>query len=135
MGWTISKTFRFEASHQLPLHDGRCARLHGHSWRMKVFVAASELHRSGPQTGMVMDYGHIKAIVQPFVDEYLDHHHLNDTTPLENPTCEELARWIYIHLFTDLPGLVAVEVKETCTSGCLFENKWRTNGADAIRSS
>lgn len=119
--FTLSKSFRFEASHQLPAHDGKCARLHGHSWIGRVYVRGSELQASGPKAGMLLDFGDLKAIVNPLVDAYLDHHHLNDTTGLENPTSEELARWIYQRLKPQLPELVAIEIEETCTSSCRYE--------------
>jgi len=51
----------------------------------------------------------------------LDHYYLNESTKLENPTSEELARWIYEKLkLAGLPGLDAVEIRETCTSGCIY---------------
>jgi 6-pyruvoyltetrahydropterin/6-carboxytetrahydropterin synthase len=62
--WTLSKEFTFEAAHRLPRHDGKCARLHGHSWKMLVEVESPELHKSGPKSGMVMDFGDIKAAVE-----------------------------------------------------------------------
>ena len=118
--YTLSKTFRFEASHQLTEHDGKCARLHGHSWEMTIFVRGAHLHSSGPKQGMLLDYGDIKAAVQPIVDQYLDHHHLNDTLPVY-PTSENIARWVYSILKPVLPELSAVQIKETCTAAALLE--------------
>jgi len=72
MNCTISKTFRFEASHVLPKHTGKCSRLHGHSWVLTVSV-------QGPvntKTGFVVDYGDLKALVDKEVIERLDHTHL-----------------------------------------------------------
>lgn len=120
MPWTLRKTFHFEASHQLPLHDGKCARLHGHSWQMYVCVQGETLQETGPEAGMVMDYGRITAAVRPLLDTSLDHWHLNDTTRLPNPTSEALAAWIYTQLAPLLPGLVSVVVEETCTSACEY---------------
>jgi 6-pyruvoyltetrahydropterin/6-carboxytetrahydropterin synthase len=68
-----------------------------------------------------MDYADISALVSPLVERYLDHHYLNDTLGIENPTSEEIARWIYYQLAPKLSGLVAVQVDETCTSCCTFE--------------
>lgn len=119
--FTLSKQFRFEASHRLPAHDGKCARLHGHSWIGRVYVRGTELQADGPKAGMLIDFGELKRIVNPLVDDYLDHHHLNDTTGLENPTSEELARWIYDKLKPELPELAAIEIEETCTSSCRYE--------------
>jgi 6-pyruvoyltetrahydropterin/6-carboxytetrahydropterin synthase len=118
--WILTKEFRFEAAHYLPLHDGKCARLHGHSWKMIVFVAGNLLQAVGCKSGMLQDYSEIKAIVSPIVEDYLDHHYLNDTTGLENPTSEEIAAWLYGIIKPKLPNLVAVRIDETCTSSCTY---------------
>lgn len=119
--WTLRKRLRFEASHQLPHHDGKCARLHGHSWVATIKVRGHRLVASGPEAGMVADFGRIAEPAKRLVEECLDHYHLNDTTGLENPTSEELARWMYERLRPSIPGLVSVEVEETCTSACEYE--------------
>jgi 6-pyruvoyltetrahydropterin/6-carboxytetrahydropterin synthase len=113
----IFKTFNIEAAHRLPnVPEGhKCARLHGHSFRV-------ELHVEGPTDtvlGWVMDFGDLKARFQPLYDR-LDHHYLNDIEGLENPTSENLSRWIFEHLRPDVPGLARVVVHETCTSGAEF---------------
>lgn len=118
--FVLTKSFRFEASHQLPQHGGKCARLHGHSWQGKVYCQGKTLQTEGPETGMLLDYGRIKAILQPLVENHLDHWHLNESTGLANPSSEELARWIYERLKPDLPQLAAIEIQETCTSTCLY---------------
>ncbi|NES78207.1 MULTISPECIES: 6-carboxytetrahydropterin synthase QueD [Okeania] len=118
--WIIGKEFRFEASHQLPNHDGKCARLHGHSWRGVIYVSGNELVNSGGKQGMIMDYGDIKKHLKPLLDDYLDHYHLNETTGLVNPTSEAIAKWIYEQLENKIPGLVAVRIDETCTSQCIY---------------
>lgn len=131
MAFTISKQFRFEAAHQLHKHDGKCARLHGHSWVLTVFVVGS-LIQDGPQTGMVMDYGRLKEAVMPLVEDKLDHYFLNESTGLANPTSEELARFCFAWLFPRLPGLVAVEISETCTTGCRYGLPWNGKGASVL---
>ena len=113
----IFKDFSFEAAHRLPnVPEGhKCARLHGHSFRVRVVI-------EGPvdtRTGWVMDFADIKAVVRPLEDR-LDHYYLNDIEGLENPTSEELARWIWRALKPQLPLLAAIEVRETCTSGCTY---------------
>lgn len=119
--WSIYKEFRFEAAHRLPHHDGKCRRLHGHSFVGRVYVRGDRLIESGAKQGMIIDYSDLKKYLKPLLNDYLDHHYLNDTTGLENPTSEELARWIYHQLeAAGLPGLSAVEIRETCTSGCLY---------------
>lgn len=125
--WVLGKEFRFEAAHQLPHHDGKCARLHGHSWRGVVYVRGTALHQSGPKAGMVIDYSDITYFLKPLLDTYLDHYFLNETTGLANPTSEELAKWIFEQLEQrDLPGLLAVRIDETCTSTCIYSRTSET---------
>lgn len=119
--FVLEKEFPFEASHQLMDHDGKCARLHGHSWKLRVYVEGDTLIVSGPKRGMVMDYGDIKQKVQPLIENYLDHYHLNDSLGITAPTSEYVAQWVFNMLYP-LFGekLVAVRVEETCTSACTF---------------
>ena len=112
----LEKEFRFEAAHQLPNHDGKCRRLHGHSWVGRIIVEGPDLHVEGAKAGMLIDYGDLSAMVKPLVEKSLDHYHLNESTGLNNPTSEELARWVYNQLKPDLPLLTAVQIDETCTS-------------------
>jgi 6-pyruvoyltetrahydropterin/6-carboxytetrahydropterin synthase len=116
MSWLIEKDMRFEASHQLPSHDGACARLHGHSWRATIRIEGAELQAGGPQRGMVLDYGRVTAALHPLLEQ-LDHRHLNEL--LENPTSEELARWLYRAVRAMLP-VHSVTVEETCTCRCTY---------------
>lgn len=118
--FTLSKSFRFEAAHQLPLHDGKCARLHGHSWVVTIEVSGDILITGGPQTGMLIDYGEISKAMRPLLDDQLDHHYLNATLGLEHPTSEQVAMWIYWRLLPALPSLSAVIIEETCTSRCEY---------------
>lgn len=118
--WKLEKKFTFEAAHILPHHDGKCGRLHGHSWGGSVLVTSDKLQAFGPKQGMVIDYGEIKAVLSPIIEMYLDHHFLNDSLGLENPTSEEIARWLFKRLQPMLPGLSAVIIEETCTSACIY---------------
>lgn len=118
--WQLEKEFTFEAAHRLPYHDGKCARLHGHSYRMKIIIAASMLQESGPKTAMVQDFSEIKAVVKPLIDQYLDHHYLNDTLGTDTTTAEFIARWVYDQVKPALPLLQGVLIYETCTSACLY---------------
>ncbi len=114
----IYKEFSFEAAHLLPnVPEGhKCGRLHGHSFYVKVYVSGEV----GEHTGWVMDFAELKAVFKPIYQQ-LDHHYLNDIAGLENPTSENLARWIWQQLKPSLPILSKIEVKETCTSGCIYQ--------------
>ena len=120
MSWVIAKEFTFEAAHRLPLHSGKCFNLHGHSWKCLLYVQGESLTESGSNTGMVMDYADIKKVFKPILEGYLDHHYLNETLEIENPTSEAIAKWIYDRVKPKLPTLVAVQVNETCTSRCFY---------------
>ena len=61
--WLIYKEFRFEAAHRLPHHDGKCCRLHGHSWLGRVYVKGNQLIKDGSKQGMLLDYGDLKKYI------------------------------------------------------------------------
>ena len=113
----ISKTFRFEAGHYLPNvpPDHKCARPHGHSYRVTVLVA-------GPvdqQLGWVMDFSKIKEAVEPLIRQ-VDHASLNDVEGLTNPTSETIAKWFWDRIRSQLPELKAISVQESDTSCCTY---------------
>ena len=113
----IFRVFTIEAAHHLPnVPQGhKCARLHGHSFRI-------ELHIEGPvdaHTGWVMDFADVKAAFQSVYDR-LDHHYLNEIPGLENPTSEVLAKWIWDHMKPKLPSLAQVTLFETCDARCEY---------------
>lgn len=87
---------------------------------MIVSIQRNELIDSGPKSGMVMDYEDISAIVKPFIDQYLDHHYLNESTGLGSPTAEALSQWIYKRLEPKLRGLAVVRIEETCTAAAEY---------------
>jgi 6-pyruvoyltetrahydropterin/6-carboxytetrahydropterin synthase len=116
----IYKEFTFEAAHRLPhTPEGhKCRRLHGHSFRVFVHVRGPV----GERSGWIMDFADLKTAWQPLHD-LLDHQYLNEVAGLDNPTSEVLAKWVWARLKPTLPGLALVEVKETCTSGCLYRGE------------
>lgn len=113
----VFRVFQVEAAHWLPnVPEGhKCARMHGHSFKIEVHVSGEV----GGQTGWVMDFADLKRAFQPVFDQ-LDHHCLNDVDGLENPTSENLARWVWARLEDPLPGLNKVVVQETCNAGCVY---------------
>ena len=113
----VYKEFRFEAAHRLPNvpPDHQCARLHGHSFYVRIAVEGPV----GDESGWVQDFADISTAFKP-LHARLDHYYLNEVEGLENPTSENLARWIWDGLTDALPLLQHIEVKETCTSGCIY---------------
>lgn len=119
----VFKSFTFEAAHRLPnVPEGhKCARLHGHSFRVEVHVEGPV----GDRSGWVVDFAEIKAAFDPIRDR-LDHRYLNDIEGLENPTSENVARYIWRLLKPRLSGLSELVIHETCTAGCVYR------GEDAV---
>ena len=109
--------FTFEAAHRLPNVPAshKCARLHGHSFHVRVTVSGP----SDPALGWVIDFADVKHAFAP-LHALLDHHYLNEIEGLENPTSKMLSQWIWVRLQPSLPLLSAVEVRETCTAGCVY---------------
>jgi len=113
----IFKEFTFEAAHFLPnvKDDHKCKRLHGHSYHVTIFVKGE----TSKSEGWVIDFSELKKYFKPIYNK-LDHRFLNDIEGLENPTSENLARWIWHQLKPKLTILSKIQVKETCTSGCIY---------------
>ena len=89
----ISKDFVFSAAHQIRFHGGKCERLHGHNWRVRVHARASELNR----IGMVIDFADLQRLVAE-IGQRFDHQNVNEIPPFDqvNTTAELLARFFYV---------------------------------------
>jgi 6-pyruvoyltetrahydropterin/6-carboxytetrahydropterin synthase len=113
----ISKQFAFSASHVLDcLEESHpCARLHGHNYVVTVHLQSETLNAYG----FVTDYHALKT-VKDYLDEHLDHRHLNDLLPF-HPTAENIARHIYEKFCDQLPEMYAVEVSETPKTSAVYE--------------
>jgi len=114
----IFKVFTIEAAHRLPnVPKGhKCERLHGHSYHIEIHVSGDV----DVETGWIMDFADITKAFQPLFEQ-LDHYYLNDIDGLENPTSENLARWVWVKIQNSLPLISKVVISETCTSGCIYE--------------
>jgi len=113
----IFKEFAIEAAHWLPHVPAghKCGRLHGHSFHIAIHVSGP----LDPQLGWVLDFAEIKTAFKAIEDQ-IDHRCLNEVEGLENPTSENLARWLWTKLQPLLPALSKIVVQETCTSGCIY---------------
>lgn len=99
--YEVTVRTRFAAAHFLREYDGPCARLHGHTWHVEATFRGSRLDRKG----MLLDFGEVKRNIKAILDE-LDHNNLNEIKPFDcgsenNPTVENLARYIYNQLKLD----------------------------------
>ncbi|MFJ8795897.1 6-pyruvoyl trahydropterin synthase family protein [Streptomyces sp. NPDC102462] len=109
---TITKEFHFSASHVLDRLPNwhPCARLHGHNYVVVLELSARREHLT--DAGFVRDYRELDAF-KKWVDDTLDHRHLNEAMGAVSPSAENLAAWIF-DLWTErFPELTAVRVSET----------------------
>lgn len=111
------KEFEFDAAHFLPKYNGKCEKLHGHTYKLVVRVEGSP-----DAEGMVLDFLKLKKTVQELVLSKLDHSCLNDLLP--QPSAENIAIWVWQQLVEALQGpnykLEEVQVWETKTSGIIY---------------
>ncbi|MBI4765230.1 MAG: 6-carboxytetrahydropterin synthase QueD [Deltaproteobacteria bacterium] len=86
---------QFAAAHRLLNFQGKCEQLHGHNWKVEVFVRADRLDSAG----LVRDFGDIKAVTQEVLNGF-DHHYLNELIPFQqdNPSSEHIARYLFQEL-------------------------------------
>jgi 6-pyruvoyltetrahydropterin/6-carboxytetrahydropterin synthase len=92
MKYLLEVKVDFAAAHIVRGHLGKCARLHGHNWKVHVVVKSEILN----DLGMGIDFADLKKIVHEVIDP-LDHQYLNEIEPFTviNPTAEQVARFIY----------------------------------------
>ncbi len=90
--YEIDRIAEFSAAHYLRNYHGKCENLHGHNWKVKVFVAGETL---GPGD-MLIDFHEIDGAMKKVL-ALLDHHDLNNTPPFDRiePTAENIAAFIY----------------------------------------
>jgi 6-pyruvoyltetrahydropterin/6-carboxytetrahydropterin synthase len=114
----IYKEFFFEAAHFLPSappgHPN--ARVHGHSFRVRVAIDG----KPDVRTGVVIHFDDVEAACSEARDA-LDHRFLNEVEGLQAPTLERIAMWLWDRLHNRLPGLAEIEVaRDSCHEGCIY---------------
>lgn len=111
----------FAGAHHLRDYPGDCEKPHGHNWKVKVTVRATELD----SCGMGIDFKLLKKTVKEVID-LLDHHDLNTLVYFKekNPSSEHIAEFIYAEVETRLKSqryaIYSVEVRETDTQGLTY---------------
>ena len=124
----VYKEFTFEAAHLLPSappgHPN--ARVHGHSFRVRVTVDGEP----NDETGVVVRFDDLEAAMKDARDA-LDHRFLNDIEGLAAPTLERIAVWLWDRLHNRLAGLSEIEVaRDTCHEGCIYRGPQRRLAAE-----
>lgn len=115
MRTTISKQFRWEMGHRLPLHEGLCRNIHGHSYEAHVILSGEP-----DASGMVMDYYDMKLLIQDKLNEldhcflcsaddtvvrdFLERHNLKTVIVDYPTTAENIARMLATHVVSQLPA-------------------------------
>ena len=86
---------QFAAAHRLENFNGKCESLHGHNWKVEVFLAGKDLNG----TGLLMDFGVVKARTKEVLEE-IDHKYLNELAAFQdrNPSSENLACYLFERL-------------------------------------
>lgn len=114
----IFKTFTFDSAHSLPnVPDGhKCKAVHGHTYKMTVYFEGKLVK----ELKWVIDFAVVKGVINPIIDS-IDHKLLNDIEGLENPTCENLAIWLWNKIKAEIPSLCKIEVYENANSGAIYE--------------
>ena len=113
----ITKIFKFDSAHLLKNHSGKCKNLHGHSYSMEICLQG-EINK---ETGMIMDFGDLKKIVEKRIIEQVDHNFLNDIFDFV-PTAENMAKHFFKILEKEFgQSLYSVSVWETST--CKAEHR------------
>jgi 6-pyruvoyltetrahydropterin/6-carboxytetrahydropterin synthase len=108
----------FDAAHKIEGYVGKCAQLHGHTYKVEVFVVTSELD----PIGISFDLRLLKEKLLQ-ITERLDHSFLNDIKELGNPSVENISRYIYQSMKENLPNGTSLEkarVWETPKSWCEY---------------
>jgi 6-pyruvoyltetrahydropterin/6-carboxytetrahydropterin synthase len=112
MFWEVVDVFRiriedkFDGAHRLVGYSGKCAELHGHTWKVEVFIVGMQLDT----LQLLFDFHEAKTILKQIMEE-LDHKYLNEIDDFKNvnPTCEMLAKYIYHKMAAKLPSTVQLE--------------------------
>jgi 6-pyruvoyltetrahydropterin/6-carboxytetrahydropterin synthase len=120
--YIIAKHFAFSASHTiggLP-ESHPCARLHGHNYEVEVVLQSDALD----EVGFVRDYRELSAL-KDFLDDTVDHRHLNTVLGHDRTTAEVIAKWLYDWSKARWPEVVAVRVSETPRTWAEYRAEYR----------
>ncbi len=113
----LKQHFQIESARFLPNlpKEHPCSRMHGHSFKIILSFKGDV----DPKIGWLIDYHEIAKIIEPILKE-LDHRVLNEVAGLENPTSENLAKWLYEKIINKISLLKSVNVSETPFTECIY---------------
>ena len=87
----ISKDFKFDAAHNLINYHGKCEKLHGHTYKLRVVLEGQP-----DSEGMIMDFAELSSLVKQKIISRLDHAYLNEI--ISQPSAENIALWVWDEL-------------------------------------
>ena len=113
----------FSAAHALRGYRGKCENMHGHNWKVEVYVRGERLD----DVGMLVDFRQLKAATRR-VMQYLDHQNLNELKPFDteiNPSSEHIAGFVLhriaFEINSDNVQVYKVRVWETPSTCASYE--------------
>ncbi|MBR4196578.1 MAG: 6-carboxytetrahydropterin synthase QueD [Synergistaceae bacterium] len=116
----LAKDFTFDAAHNLVNYHGKCERLHGHTYKLRVVVEGTP-----DSEGMIIDFIELKAIVKEKILSRLDHSYINDI--ITQPSAENIAVWIWAELEESVRrencSLYEIHVWETADSRVILRRE------------
>ena len=115
--YEIKVTGAFSSAHNLNNYQGKCENLHGHNWKVEIAVCKKKLD----EAGLGIDFKLLKTILFKKLDK-LDHTHLNKLSFFKknNPTSENIAKYIFDNLHKEIPDLDKVTVWESDNSSASY---------------
>lgn len=114
----IAKEFKWEMSHRLPYHEGPCKNIHGHSYKMVIFLEGEPNHE-----GMVIDFYDIETAMRPLLNK-LDHAFLcsNDDDKMISFLEENQYKYVVMPYYTTAENMVTFFMDEVIAYFKKFDN-------------
>jgi 6-pyruvoyltetrahydropterin/6-carboxytetrahydropterin synthase len=113
----------FSSAHALRGYQGKCEHMHGHNWKIEIYVRGNKLD----DIGLLIDFKELKMAAKKVMD-YLDHKILNELPPFDekwNPSSENIAWFILLEvgaqINTDFRKVYKVRAWETPTTVASYQ--------------
>lgn len=118
--FVLFKEIEFSSAHIIPGHPGLCKNIHGHTYKLKVYVESQKLN----ELQMVMDFADLNKILKEAIRDF-DHNYLNNLMEFKDkiPTAENIAYILFYRIKDMLPQflkLQKVEVYENDSSCAIY---------------
>lgn len=120
--WTLNTEFTFDSAHLIEHYDGKCGRMHGHSYRVRMEARSNQLNPSKylESSDMVCDFRELKWAARDVEKGGLDHTVLNEAMEA-NPTAERIAEYLHKETSKRIPDNIVLKVTVWETEDCWVE--------------